>query len=93
MDWKIVLSTFGILFLAELGDKTQLAVFALAARHKAPWPVFLGAALALTTVTLIGAFLGGLIGCYLPTRYVQFGAGTLFVMIGVFIIFRALTQG
>ncbi|MBC7221387.1 TMEM165/GDT1 family protein [Candidatus Bipolaricaulota bacterium] len=92
MDWRLVFSTFGLLFLAELGDKTQLAVFALAARHQTPWSVFLGATLALTTVTLIGAFLGGLIGCYLPTRYVQVGAGVLFILIGIFVIFRALTQ-
>ena len=90
MDWRLVLSTFGLLFVAELGDKTQLAVFALAAQHRAPWPVFLGAALALSLVSLLGAFLGGLVGCYLPTRYVQFGAGLLFIGVGIFVIVKAL---
>jgi putative Ca2+/H+ antiporter (TMEM165/GDT1 family) len=90
MDWRLVLSTFGLLFVAELGDKTQLAVFALAARHRASWPVFLGAALALSLVSLIGAFLGGVLGCYLPTKYVQLGAGFLFIGVGAFVIFRAL---
>ena len=90
MDWRLVLSTFGLLFLAELGDKTQLAVFALAARHRAPWSVFLGAALALSCVSLIGAFLGGILGCYLPTKYVQLGAGLLFIGVGIFMIVKAL---
>lgn len=90
MDWRLVLSTFGLLFLAELGDKTQLAVFALAARHRAPWPVFLGAALALSLVSLLGAFLGGIIGCYLPAKYVQLGAGLLFVGVGLVVIVKAL---
>ncbi len=89
MDWRLVLSAFGFLFLAELGDKTQLTVFALAAQHRAPWPVFLGAVLALSVVSLIGAFLGGLIGCYLPAKYVQVGAGFLFVGVGIFAIIRA----
>ena len=47
MDWKLMMTTFGLLFLSELGDKTQLAVFTLVARHKQPVPIFLGAAVAL----------------------------------------------
>ncbi len=92
MDWRLVFSTFGLLFLAELGDKTQLAVFALAARYRAPWPVFFGAALALSLVSLLGAFLGGLIGCYLPTKYVQLGAGFLFIGVGAFVVVQALAS-
>jgi len=52
--------------------------------------VFLGAALALSCVSLIGAFLGGLLGCYLPTKYVQLGAGLLFIGVGIFMIAKAL---
>ncbi|MCS7240529.1 MAG: TMEM165/GDT1 family protein [Candidatus Bipolaricaulota bacterium] len=92
MDWRLVLSTFGLLFLAELGDKTQLAVFALAAQHRAPWPVFLGAALALSLVSLLGAFLGGWLGCYLPTKYVELGAGLLFLGVGAYVVARALAM-
>ncbi|MCR4392181.1 MAG: TMEM165/GDT1 family protein [Candidatus Acetothermia bacterium] len=89
MDWKLVAMTFGMLFLAELGDKTQLAVFTLAAQHRAPWSVFLGASLALATVSLLGAFVGGIVGEALPSKYVGFGAGILFVAMGGLIIYRA----
>lgn len=93
MDWKLVLTTFGMLFLAELGDKTQLLVFTLSSQHRAPWAVFLGASLALSAVSLLGAFVGGLVGEFLPTKYVQLGAGILFVAVGGLVIYRAMTTG
>lgn len=92
MDWKLVAMTFGMLFLAELGDKTQLAVFTLAAQHRAPWPVFLGASLALSAVSLLGAFVGGIVGGYLPTKYVQLGAGIMFVAVGALVIYRSFAS-
>jgi len=52
MDWKTILSTFGLIFLAELGDKTQLACIALTCRARSPLAVFLGAVGALAVVTL-----------------------------------------
>ncbi|HEB12814.1 MAG TPA: TMEM165/GDT1 family protein [Actinobacteria bacterium] len=88
MDWKVFATTFGILFLAELGDKTQLAVFSLSAQHKSPVTVFLGASLALIIVTLIGAFLGGFVSAHIPTKYVQLGAGGLFIIIGVSLVWQ-----
>ncbi|MCK4267628.1 MAG: TMEM165/GDT1 family protein [Actinomycetia bacterium] len=91
MDWKLLLSTFGILFLAELGDKTQLAVFSLSAKNNSPWTVWLGASLALVLVTLIGAFLGGTISNYVPARIVQLVAGTIFVVIGSSMLWQNLT--
>ena len=50
--------TFGLIFVAELGDKTQLAVVTQTCKYRRPWPVFAGASLALALVTLLGA-LGG----------------------------------
>ena len=41
MDWRVLLTTFGIIFLAEMGDKTQLAAMTMAAQTKKPWAVFL----------------------------------------------------
>jgi putative Ca2+/H+ antiporter (TMEM165/GDT1 family) len=50
MDWKLILSTFGVIFLAELGDKTQLAAVTLSASTRKPLAVFIGASLALVAV-------------------------------------------
>lgn len=86
MNWKVFFIAFGTLFLAELGDKTQLAVFTLVATHKDPFSVFFGAAIALALVTLIGATFGQLVTRYVPTNYLQLAAGILFVGIGIFVL-------
>jgi putative Ca2+/H+ antiporter (TMEM165/GDT1 family) len=86
MNWKVFFIAFGTLFLAELGDKTQLAVFTLVATHKDPLSVFLGAAVALVLVTLIGAAFGQFVTRYIPTNYLQLAAGILFVGIGIFVL-------
>lgn len=83
MNWKLVALAFGTLFLAELGDKTQLAVFTMVAEHKDLWSIFVGAASALAVVTLIGAVLGGWISKYLPTALIQALAGLFFVGMGI----------
>ncbi len=92
MDWRLVLTTFGMVFLAELGDKTQLLVFTLASQHRAPWAVFLGAALALGAVSLMGAFLGGIVGEVIPEKWVQLGAGILFLAVGGLVVYRSLAS-
>lgn len=90
MDWRTFLTTFGALFLAEMGDKTQLAVFSLTARSRSPYAVFLGASAALVVVTLIGVLFGGLVNDLVPPRYLRLGAGVLFLGIGVYTILEAL---
>ncbi len=55
MNWNLLLSTFGLVFLAELGDKTQLMVVTQVCKYRRPWPVFAGASLALVAVTALGA--------------------------------------
>lgn len=90
MDWKLIATAFGILFLAELGDKTQLAVFTLAAQTKSPGTVFIGASLALVLVTLLGAYLGGFISNYVPPKTLHIGAGTLFILLGVSLLWENL---
>lgn len=89
MDWKLAAVAFGTLFLAELGDKTQLAVFTLAAGNKNPWPVFVGASGALVVVTFLGSFLGGFITKFIPPDMLQLIAGLLFVAIGAFTLYEA----
>lgn len=90
MDPKLILSTFGLLFLAELGDKTQLAVFTLVARHKQPVPIFIGAAVALVLVTAIGAVLGQGVAQVIPQDVIHKGAAALFVVMGILIWFDVL---
>jgi len=90
VDWKLVATTFGILFVAELGDKTQLAVFSLSAEHKSPGTVFLGASLALIVVTLLGAYLGGLVSAYIPPKTVHIGSGVLFIILGTSLLWQNL---
>ena len=60
--WSAFWTTFGLLVVAEMGDKTQLAAITLSAESRAPVSVFLGAALALTLVSLLGVALGALLG-------------------------------
>jgi len=87
MDLKLILSTFGLLFLAELGDKTQLAVFTLTAKHGNPLPIFLGASAALVLVTAIGAVIGQGVAELVPVDVLKRGAAVLFVVMGVLIWF------
>jgi len=60
MDWPCFLTTFGVIFLAEMGDKTQLAAIddPRAAQSKSPGAVFIAAAIALTAVSAVGVLLG-----------------------------------
>ncbi len=87
MDWKIFASAFITLFLAELGDKTQLAVITMTSSTESKISVFLGASLALVAVTLIGVVFGGVLSQYVPTEYLQKIVAVAFVVIGVLMLF------
>jgi putative Ca2+/H+ antiporter (TMEM165/GDT1 family) len=78
---SIALSVFGVIFIAELPDKTALAALVLATRHR-PLPVFLGAAAALTVQSLVAVAAGHLLSL-LPHRPVHIGAGILFLVTAV----------
>ena len=86
MDWKLFLATFGTVFVAELGDKTQLATMALAGDSKKPWVVFAASALALVAAAGMGAAAGGLLGRWIPEAWVRRGAAVLFVAVGVWLL-------
>ena len=86
MDWRVLITTFGIIFLAELGDKTQLAAMTMAAEKKRPWEVFLGAALALTIISALGIAVGAALGHYLPLEWIKRAAGAAFIVIGVLVL-------
>jgi putative Ca2+/H+ antiporter (TMEM165/GDT1 family) len=84
---RVLLSTFALLFVAELGDKTQLAVISMTAKHKMPLWVFLGAALALTAVTALGVLGGGLLTRFIPELVLRKIAAVLFVGMGILMWF------
>ena len=84
---RVFLSTFALLFVAELGDKTQLAVISMTAKHKMPLWVFLGAALALAAVTAIGVLGGGLLTRFVPETVLRKIAAVLFVGMGILMWF------
>ncbi len=83
---RVFLTAFLTVFLAELGDKTQLAALGLAAREKRFWPVFLGAALALVLSSALGVAAGRLLGEVLPLKFIRWGAGMLFILLGALMI-------
>lgn len=86
MDLKALLTAFGLIFVAELGDKTQLTTMLLAAQSKSPVSVFVGAALALAASALLGVLFGSAITQVVPVRFIRIGAGAFFVLIGLFLI-------
>ena len=86
MDLRVLLTTFGIIFLAEMGDKTQLAAMTMAADSKKPWAVFIGASLALVAVSGLGVLVGSLVGDYLPIVWVKRVAAVAFIVIGVLML-------
>lgn len=86
MDWRVFLTTFGVIFLAEMGDKTQLAAMTMAGQSKKPWAVFIGASLALVCVSAIGVMVGGALGHYLPIIWIKRAAAVAFIVIGVLIL-------
>ena len=86
MDWKAILSTFGLISLAELGEKTQLACIGLACKARSPLAVFLGAVRALAAVNLVGVVFGEALANLVPAMYIRKASGVLFVVIGAAIL-------
>jgi len=83
MNWTLIASTFGAIFLAELGDKTQLAAVTLAASTRQPVAVFVGASLALVAVSAVGVALGSGLAEVLPMALIRKVSAAAFVLIGV----------
>jgi putative Ca2+/H+ antiporter (TMEM165/GDT1 family) len=77
------LNSFTLIFVAELGDKTQLAMVALVAQSDAIWSVFIGGTLALWAVSLIGILVGRTLRSKLSTRWVHQAAAVLFLIFGL----------
>lgn len=90
LDWKIMLSTFGLIFLAELGDKTQLTTMMLAAQSDSATAVFVGAAAALVLSALLGVVFGEAITRVVPQQYIHMGAGVAFIGLGLLLVIGKL---
>ena len=90
MEWKIFGTAFLTLFLAELGDKTQLAIITMTAKTESKLAVFLGASLALVFVSLLAVLFGGLLSQYIPTERLQRIVAVAFIVIGILMLFGKL---
>ncbi len=88
--WVIFGSTFTTVFLAELGDKTQLATLLLSAQSGRPALVFLGASFALISTSLVGVLLGQWLSRHVAPRTLERLAGSLMLLLGVWIGAQAL---
>ena len=90
MDIKLLTTVFATIFLAELGDKTQLATLLFAAREGSNLgAIFLAASAALITTTAIGVLAGVVISSYIDTKYLAYIAGSGFILIGAWTIWQA----
>ncbi|HEC14002.1 MAG TPA: TMEM165/GDT1 family protein [Acidiferrobacteraceae bacterium] len=90
MDIKILLTVFTVVFIAELGDKTQLATLLFAAdKQVSRLTVFVGASLALVVASGIGVLAGGVISQYISGKNLHYLAGLGFIGIGIWTLIRA----
>ncbi|MER2565901.1 MAG: TMEM165/GDT1 family protein [Myxococcaceae bacterium] len=86
MDWKLVGTTFLAVFVAELGDKTQLATLSFASSGQSRLSVFLGSALALVATSAIAVVAGEALSRVIPPLTLQRLAGVAFLVIGVWVL-------
>ena len=89
-DLLLLASTFSTVFLAELGDKTQLATVAISGTSNRPLYVFLGSASALVLASFLGALLGGGLAEVVPAQLLKLAAAIGFLVIGGRLVINAL---
>lgn len=90
MDMKVLATVFVAVFIAELGDKTQLATLLFAAdKEVSKLTVFVGASLALILASAIGVLAGGVVSQYVSEKYLHYIAGVGFVGIGIWTLIKA----
>jgi putative Ca2+/H+ antiporter (TMEM165/GDT1 family) len=93
MDLKLVVTTFAAVFIAELGDKTQLATLSFATSGQSRLSVFVGSALALATTSAIAVAGGEALSRLVPPLLLQRLAGVAFVVIGAWVLVSSLRSG
>ena len=90
MDWKIIATVFVSVFIAEMGDKTQLATMLFASdKEVSKWTIFFGASLALIAASGIGVMVGGTLSNYVSEKHLHYFAGVGFIIIGIWTLWKA----
>lgn len=90
MDWKSLMAVFTTVFVAELGDKTQLSTMLFAAdKQVSKWTVFFGAAGALVLASAIGVVAGAFISQHVGEKTLRYVAGAGFILIGIWTLVKA----
>jgi putative Ca2+/H+ antiporter (TMEM165/GDT1 family) len=90
MDWQLFGTVFGSVFVAELGDKTQLATMSFALKPgTSKWHIFAAAAAALVLTSAIGVVAGQWLGTWISERVLKWVAGLGFIAIGLWTLLRA----
>jgi putative Ca2+/H+ antiporter (TMEM165/GDT1 family) len=89
MDWKLVGTTFAAVFIAELGDKTQLATLSFASSGSSRWAVFLGSALALVATSALAVVAGEALTRVISPQLLKRLAGVAFVVIGGWVLWSS----
>lgn len=90
MDLKILATVFIAVFVAEMGDKTQLATMLFASdKEVSKWTIFLGASLALIAASGIGVLAGSALSHYISEKHLHYMAGAGFVIIGLWTLWKA----
>ncbi|MCY7390851.1 MAG: TMEM165/GDT1 family protein [Leptolyngbyaceae cyanobacterium CAN_BIN12] len=84
--WKVFTSTFITIFLAELGDKTQVSTLLMSAEFHNPWVIFAGAGTALILTTLIGVWVGQWLSSRLSPRTLDVAAGIILALISAWLV-------
>lgn len=90
--WQVVGSTFITIFLAELGDKTQVSTLLMSAEFHNPWVIFAGAASALVTTSLLGVLLGRWLSSRVSPRTLDVAAGLTLALISLSLLWEVFTS-
>lgn len=86
MDFKVIMTTFGAVFLAEMADKTQLVGFGMASSTAKPFSVFIGSVAAYTIITGITVLIGASLGKFISPNFIRYFGGALFIGLGALML-------
>ncbi|MBI4368783.1 MAG: TMEM165/GDT1 family protein [Elusimicrobia bacterium] len=88
MNWTVVAVAIATCFVAELGDKTQLAILSLTASSKSPWSVLAGASLGLIAASILGVLAGRWLTVFVSPNFLEKASAVLFIGVGIWMLIR-----